>query len=261
MFLIVEKETRGTMSISFQCPGCEKNYKTDAARAGRRGRCKSCGTMMTVPEVSDGAEKESEEFDSYALEATPPMEPVVPEPSSFVRASDDPDGRTPLKVKTRNAELLEVVKSEAEEVIKSYAGLIRGGLIAAAVLAVVLGIVAAAVPNGTFISGTILFAMGLLVIAAGYFLGTYIAYTEDLLHAALFLTIPLYTGYYIVTNWDEMWRSFAMMVVGAILLSVGATVLESTQEEEPEMFAPVQTQMRLPSSVPAGFTFLANIQG
>ena len=78
----------------------------------------------------------------------------------------------------------------------------------------------------------------------------------------LFLTIPIYTGYYIVTNWDEMWRSFALMLAGGVLLSIGATILDYTREPEPEgeMFAPVQTRM-LPPSAPSGCPMLANLLG
>jgi len=253
------------MTISFHCPGCGKSYHADAARAGRRGRCKACGEMMTVPLQSAGAGQDSEEVDAYALEDPPPVETVAPEPSSFVRTSNDFDGRTPRRKKRRkkqSADLLEQVKEEAEEVIKSHAGLIRKGLVAAAVLAVVLGIVAAAVPHGAFIAGVALLGLGLLAIAAGYALGVYIAYTEDMLHAALFLTFPIYTGYYIVTNWDEMWRSFALMFIGGVLLSIGATVLESTQtqEEENAPFAPLQTQAR-PTRLPADPLLPANLLG
>jgi hypothetical protein len=229
------------MTITFNCPGCGKSYHADASRAGRRGRCKACGEMMTVPNTTAEIGQDSEEVDSYALEDPPPVESIAPEPSSFVRSSSDGDGRTSRKKKrgkNRNAELIGQVKGEAEEVIKSHAGLIRNGLIAAVLLAIALGIVAAAVPNGTFIAGATLLGLGLLVIASGYALGVYIAYTEDLLHAALFLTFPIYTGYYIVTNWDVMWRPFALMLVGGVLLSVGATVLETTQTPEDEMESP-----------------------
>jgi hypothetical protein len=258
--MIAGETTTMNTTIAFACSSCGKVYEVDATRAGRRGRCKSCGQMMTVPAPEVDPFDTDEGSGEYVLEEVPQEEEATPEPSSFVRTSDDTDGRTTRtkKRKPRKNELLEQAKAEAEEVIKPYAGLFRGVLIAYAIIAVLTVIVAAALPNGTFIAGAGLLGIGLIVIAAGYAVGVYIAYTEDLLHAALFLTIPLYTGYYIVTNWDVMWRSFGLMVAGGILLSAGATVLEMVPKEEPTEFAPIQMEMLMPA-VPDGPCFLANL--
>lgn len=245
-------------TIAFACNSCGKQYEVDSSRAGKRGRCKGCGQMMTVPAPQPDPFDTDEGPTEYSLEDLPPEE-APPEPSSFVRTSDDTDGRTPRpKRKATKNEVLDKVKEEVDEVIASNAGLIWKVLATYAAIAVVAGIVAAAVPNGTFLAGAGLLVLGLIVIAAGYAVGVYIAYTEDLLHAALFLTIPLYTAYYIVTNWDEMWRSFALMVAGAVLLSAGGTVLEMVPKEEPTEFAPMQLEMLVPA-VPDGPCLLANL--
>lgn len=247
------------MKIAFTCSGCGKGYEVDASRAGRKGRCKSCGVMMVVPAMSTKVAQDSHATDEYAMEDTPSGE-LKTEPTSFARTSNDPDGRTRRERKESASKLLEQVKGEAEEVITSYAGLIRRVLVGIAISGVVLGIIAATVNHGTFYVGASLVGLGLLIIFAGYALGVYIAYTEDLLHAALFLTIPIYTGYYIVTNWDEMWRSFALMVVGGILLSIGATILESQAEPDEELINEVQASAWSPSKA-VGPSFFAHIPG
>ncbi len=40
------------MRIAFVCPSCNKPHSVDAALAGRKGRCKDCGTVMTIPTAS-----------------------------------------------------------------------------------------------------------------------------------------------------------------------------------------------------------------
>ncbi|MDB5330842.1 MAG: Alpha/beta hydrolase family protein [Phycisphaerales bacterium] len=41
------------MTIEFACAGCGKQFKVDAQMAGKRGKCKACGTVNTVPAASD----------------------------------------------------------------------------------------------------------------------------------------------------------------------------------------------------------------
>ena len=35
--------------ISFECPGCGDPQAVDEADAGRRGRCRGCGTIFSIP--------------------------------------------------------------------------------------------------------------------------------------------------------------------------------------------------------------------
>ncbi|WP_422931792.1 HEAT repeat domain-containing protein [Singulisphaera sp. PoT] len=37
------------MAISFACPNCRKSYDVDDKLAGKKGRCKACGTIMLIP--------------------------------------------------------------------------------------------------------------------------------------------------------------------------------------------------------------------
>jgi hypothetical protein len=200
--------------------------------------------MMKVPTAA------TDDAGMYAMEDPPSDEPASV-PSAFVEAKHD-SGDRPKKPrkKKRSDDLLGEVAGEAKEVLARNRDLVKTSLITLAILAVVLGIVAAALPNGTFIAGASVIGLGLLLIVSGYALGTYIAYTEDMLHAALFVTIPLYTGYYIVMNWDEMWRPFALMFVGGLLITVGAAILDTIPPPEGEMIEQVQVRQELFNSKP-----------
>src|SRR5262249_49575809 len=42
--------------ISFRCTGCQQTLKVKAEYAGRKTKCKKCGTSLTVPEADSAAE-------------------------------------------------------------------------------------------------------------------------------------------------------------------------------------------------------------
>jgi hypothetical protein len=65
------------MSISFACGQCGKDYEVPDELAGRRVRCKACGTVMRLPEASPLDSPDDD--DGYALE--PAEEPVGPPPA------------------------------------------------------------------------------------------------------------------------------------------------------------------------------------
>jgi hypothetical protein len=66
--------------------------------------------------------------------------------------------------------------------------------------------------------------VGILLVLCGYGLGAYVAFTEDSLYGWLFLFIPFYAAYYIVTHWDDMWLSFVPMTAGAIAIFIAGSI-------------------------------------
>jgi hypothetical protein len=53
--------------ISFPCARCEARLTAPAGKAGKRGRCRHCGTIQIIPGAGSG----------YALAESPPTSPVV----------------------------------------------------------------------------------------------------------------------------------------------------------------------------------------
>ena len=39
------------MSITFTCTWCNRSFTVDEKLAGKRGKCKSCGSQMKIPEL------------------------------------------------------------------------------------------------------------------------------------------------------------------------------------------------------------------
>ncbi len=43
-------------SITFECASCQREIKSSAANAGKRGKCPKCGAAMTIPALDSGAD-------------------------------------------------------------------------------------------------------------------------------------------------------------------------------------------------------------
>ena len=77
------------MPISFSCPQCGKNFNADDSFAGKKVRCKQCGTKTTVPSPSSGSQKPGsrppEPDDLYGLaEPAPMLPPRAPLPRNNI---------------------------------------------------------------------------------------------------------------------------------------------------------------------------------
>ena len=210
------------MRVSFACPSCNAAGTVDAIHVGKQVRCKHCGAHFAIP---DG---ETPESDVYALE-----EPAAPsargisdtqvQNAIFVPARGD-DATTvdrPRRKKQPSAgPTPQRVRRDAPE-YPWISWLIR------VCIAFVLILTAAALfaPHGTWLAGCILVGTGGALILVGHLAGAYGAFSEDLLYGFLYLVIPLYTAYYIVTRWDDMWVWFTCSTVGAGLSLAGIELI------------------------------------
>lgn len=80
-------------------------------------------------------------------------------------------------------------------------------------------------PRGTWIAGCVLVALGGVLVPLGYFAGAYGAFREDFLYGFLYLVIPLYAAYYLVTRWEDLWPWFACSTAGVGLVWLGTELV------------------------------------
>lgn len=66
------------MSISVQCPGCEKNLRIKDDLAGKRVKCPDCGHVMLVPSANESQPDDSSVDRSAALQVPGTAIPVKP---------------------------------------------------------------------------------------------------------------------------------------------------------------------------------------
>jgi hypothetical protein len=80
-------------------------------------------------------------------------------------------------------------------------------------------------PGGLWLVGCILLVVGSLLVLAGYVAGAYGAFSEDFLYGFFYLLIPLYTAYYMVTRWEDLWVWFACSTVGVGMVFLGTELI------------------------------------
>jgi hypothetical protein len=214
------------MKIPFSCPACGAAGSVEAAFAGRQGRCKQCNHRFTIPEPGE-SEAEVYTLDGPA-EVRAEAADVGPNPvSAFVPArGDEPSAFTSHRTRKRTepttirpAHRRRHRRPESEFAWGTW--LLRG----AAVTVLALAAIALVAPRGTTIVGFVLLALGSLMVLVGFGAGAYGAFREDFLYGFLYMAIPLYTAYYLVTRWDDLWPWFACSTLGVGLVLLGTEML------------------------------------
>ena len=92
-------------------------------------------------------------------------------------------------------------------------------------LVLILTAIAFLAPDGTWLVGCILMAICGILVPVAYFAGAYGAFSEDVLYGLLYITIPLYTAYYLVTRWEDLWIWITCATVGVGLVLIGTEMV------------------------------------
>jgi hypothetical protein len=207
------------MKVAFTCPGCGVSGSLDAAHAGKIVRCRHCGCRSAVPAAGEP------EADVYALDeptTEPPgdMARVPFEGSVFVAAGrDEPTGAPRPRRPRRKAPRPIAPKRDADSAWWKWL------IGCAAVVLLAIAAIAMLAPQGTLIAGCVLLVIGSVMLMTGYFVGAYGAFREDSLYGFLYILIPLYTAYYLITRWDDLWVWCACSTVGVGLILLGTEIV------------------------------------
>ncbi len=210
------------MNVSFACPSCSATGSVDAVHIGKQVRCKHCGARFAIPDPK------TSQPDVYDLEAPPQwssdeMTDRLVGEAVFVRARADgkaavekprrkePSGSRPPPRRIRT--------SSTDS--RWLAWLVRGGV----ALVLILTALALFAPHGTWLVGCILIAIGGILVPLAYCAGAYGAFSEDSLYGLLYILIPLYAGYYLVTRWEDLWIWITCATIGVGLVMLGTELI------------------------------------
>ncbi len=241
------------MTIVFACESCGQPGKADRSHIGRRVRCKGCGHVFTIhdpdgPPPADVYRLDAMEDQSASDSTGEPVSTFAPAPVEKTVLTKPKRRKT---VSTSAPRRQDREREESPGSVKIWIGVAIVGV-------AVLAGVATLVPGGTLIVAGFLSVIGSILVLYGYATGAYIAFTEDSLHGLLYLLIPFYTGYYIMSRWDDMASRFAYMTAGGLLVIVAGWIAplspdwgKATGEPQPDV--PLTTDTR---SIPAGFRAL-----
>lgn len=200
------------MKTPFACPSCAGAGAVDAALVGRQVWCTHCGHHFTL--AIAGA-PEAEVYAMNEPTGGPPRESV------FVTSrGDEPTAAAPPRRSERPAPRATARRREAAFPWRPW--IVRGGSVAVLVLAAI----ALTAPRGAWVVGSLLLILGSAMVMVGYGAGAYGAFSEDFLHGCLYLAVPLYTGYYLVSRWGDLWPWFACSTAGVALVLLGTGLLQ-----------------------------------
>ncbi len=210
------------MNVSFACPSCNASGSVAAVHIGKQVRCKQCGAHFAIPDPEDS------QPDVYAVEEQSPQaaggtSKSPAENAVFVPARGDAAGaveRTRRMERSSSAPTSRNVRVRKSG-FRWQTWLIRGGI----ALVLILTAIAFLAPHGTWLVGFILIAIGGILVPVAYFAGAYGAFSEDSLYGLLYLMIPLYAGYYLVTRWEDLWIWVACATVGVGLVLLGTELV------------------------------------
>lgn len=205
------------------CPSCGASGTADTIHAGKQIRCKHCQYRFAIPDP------DKPEVEGYSLEDPDPV--AVPieslsrsEAPVFVASRGD-EPYTPnsdrKQKKSRGAKSLPRSARAVRPDFPWKRWLARGGIAAV----IVLTAITLFVPNGPLIAASILLLVGMVMVLAGYAAGAYGAFCEDFLYGFLYMTIPLYAAYYLVSRWDDLWVWFLCSTAGVVLILLGTEML------------------------------------
>jgi hypothetical protein len=76
------------------------------------------------------------------------------------------------------------------------------------------------------IAGAAVVGAGMLMVLLGFAMGAYGAFCEDSLYGMLYLVFPLYTAYYMVTRFEDLWVWFTCSTIGVVLVALGGALAQ-----------------------------------
>ena len=234
------------MTIAFPCEKCGKKFEVDQALAGKKCKCKQCGHifLIPVPRQSSTAPKGVKTFG--ATDGAPASRPASarpaprrPAPASSPSPVADPYGFA--EARSRSIPTADLDDDEeflpprpgkpiserkprkrsggfSIENIPGWAYLVLGALVLVAIVAAFTSHTGMAVVWG----GVLVIAF--IAMAVGSIGLLIVAFQEGLMCGLMYVFLPFYGLYYVISRWEDTKRWF-VLCFGGWLLMMGSAVI------------------------------------
>jgi predicted Zn finger-like uncharacterized protein len=210
------------MKIAFDCPGCGASGSVDDALIGRQVRCKQCNHRFAISRPGE-AETEGYSLDGPTRGNSRVDFMSTDDKAVFVPSRSDrpPIARSPRITRRAKSRSKPRASCGQDSEFPWKAWLVG----VCVIVAIALVAIALIHPRGLMISGSVLVILGSVLALAGLAAGAYGAFCEDFLYGFFYVVFPIYTAYYLVTRWEDLWRWMVGSTAGLGLILLGATIL------------------------------------
>jgi hypothetical protein len=215
--------------IRLTCSSCQKKLVVDDSKAGKSGKCPSCGSSIRIPE---GRAAEAAVPGATMRPTTPPPRPFPPDPASEAIAPAPLHRRRTPEVVARVEKVEEVEAAEQDDEPerprrrrKKRRKRPAGGDVP--VVAIMLGVAGAIYLLLIVLSvfsragSFLLLIVGFALLACGHLWFIYLAHQEDAWVSFMVRFVPFYSIYYFFTRIHETYNPFLTGSVGVLFLITG----------------------------------------
>ena len=236
--------------LAFDCPGCGKHYELADDFAGKKSRCKKCGEVFRIPVVTARVYEpgsggppaepqpqwEREPVDSpVVMKSAPPLrrdydESSLPLPPRAAYASEQPPTKRSYRHRDRGPGV--------GITVSKWFLIVEGGLLAPIALANYFLVLPAPVVGMVTYFYLLATALSCLVFLFwGWIWMVVIAFGEATRCGLMFLFLPFYGFYYIVTRYAEI-KGAISLVGAAVAVEIAALCLSPRDSRTPFAGAP-----------------------
>jgi hypothetical protein len=243
------------MTIAFRCENCGKSFEVDGALAGKKCKCKQCGHIFSIPVPRQpssrprnlqtfGASEDSRASTASrpASSRPAPSSPPRPQPSPApaydpyedlgppaiptVDLENDEEFLPPRPAKPAPERKKRSKRRSSGFSIESIPGwvylLLGLGFVVAITVACTSRAGLLVVAGGSVLVGMIMMAIGGIGLIV-------IAFTESVACGLLYLFVPFYCLYYVITRWADTKRFFLLSLGGWLMVIALGIFLPAVQ--------------------------------
>jgi hypothetical protein len=218
--------------IRMKCTSCERALTVGAEKGGKKLRCPTCDTVITVPSLSDSEEQNASGAARKAKrrKAEDPDDIWSQPLSSYSSPAIEEHEYEQYGIPAKKPRLSDVEISSDEMTLKGPMIFFVIGL----VIGIVSIVLAMSAPEAGRIVSFGAIGIGALISVVGHWKIRESAYAESTSCGLMFVWLPLYQPYYILSRFSQIKTPFLVTILGNIVAIVGVVgmVMANVQLEK-----------------------------